>query len=255
MMAPASCMPESGSCRWMRVRRRRSVAGACTRRCGPGCASSTSSRRFASGNESASSRARASASRRCSRCWRARDSTLWSRLRRRTRPRGAGISRRDAGAKVTRRHRRLDRRREPDDAAARGEDGDDDRRIFSRPRQSVLLIVDSVTRFAHAAREVALAAGEPAVARGYAPSVFSDLPRLLERAGPGETEPGSITGVFSRPRRRRRSQRAGRRLGPRHPRRAHRARPRHRRSGALSRGQRARLGVAARASGLVGGAA
>ena len=68
---------------------------------------------------------------------------------------------------------------------------------FRDAGESVLLIVDSVTRYAHAARDVALAAGEPAVARGYAPSVFSDLPRLLERAGPGVEGSGSITGVFS----------------------------------------------------------
>ena len=63
--------------------------------------------------------------------------------------------------------------------------------------ESVLLVVDSITRFAHAAREVALAAGEPAVARGYAPTVFTDLPRLLERAGPGKEGSGTITGIFS----------------------------------------------------------
>src|SRR5438477_3937488 len=62
--------------------------------------------------------------------------------------------------------------------------------------ESVLLMVDSITRFAHAAREVALAAGEPAVTRGYAPTVFTDLPRLLERAGPGVEGSGTITGIF-----------------------------------------------------------
>lgn len=63
--------------------------------------------------------------------------------------------------------------------------------------EKVLLIVDSITRYAHAARDVALAAGEPPVSRGYTPSVFSNLPGLLERAGPGEEGSGSITGIYS----------------------------------------------------------
>ena len=63
--------------------------------------------------------------------------------------------------------------------------------------QNVLLIMDSVTRYAHACREVALSAGEPPVARGFPPSVFSDLPQLLERAGPGSGAQGTITGIYA----------------------------------------------------------